>query len=157
MPASAAEGSDVAAAQRRGSCCGPGATGAQREMNATLLFPQHEHRQLVDDVVEENYPLALGLDFVGACFYSAGLVLQRCKQGTAGYCYAYPSLTCGRRLADYFIPVASHHPLTPGCLYCVPSRRRLIVSIRRWQRQRAGLPNAPQPRLVPRTDDLRQR
>ena len=34
-------------------------------------------RRLVGDVVDENYPLALGLDFVGACLYSAGLVLQR--------------------------------------------------------------------------------
>lgn len=34
-------------------------------------------RRLVGAVVDEDYPLALGLDFVGACLYSAGLVLQR--------------------------------------------------------------------------------
>ena len=41
-------------------------------------------RRLVGDVVDENYPLALGLDFIGACLYSAGLVLQR-------YSLSYPS------------------------------------------------------------------
>ena len=66
-------------------CCSGvfGLGGLERSsMNATLLL-QH-HRQLADDVVEENYPLALGLDFIGACLYSAGLVLQR-------YALSYPS------------------------------------------------------------------
>jgi hypothetical protein len=40
--------------------------------------------RLVGDVVDENYPLALGLDFIGACLYSAGLVRQR-------YSLSYPS------------------------------------------------------------------
>ena len=50
------------------------------EMKGALL----ERRGLVDDVVDENYPLALALDFAGACFYSMGLVLQR-------YALSYPS------------------------------------------------------------------
>ena len=35
------------------------------------------HRSLADDVLDENFPLAIALDFVGACLFSSGLVLQR--------------------------------------------------------------------------------
>ena len=48
-----------------------------------------ERRALADDVVHENYPLAIGLDVCGACLYSAGLVMQR-------YGLSYPAVAPGR-------------------------------------------------------------